>query len=800
MPFFPFVSWLLLVWLLGWLALPFARRIWGRDAGGLPDAGLAAGRVLLLMFWTLLSFWAGNAGLPTRLSAFLIVPLGAICCWLARRDWPALQAVVCERRRGILVSEAVFLTVFLLFFTFRGFWPDINNGEKPMDMALIAACARADWLPPANPYASGERLNSYYYLGHLQTALLTNAIGSVPRWTYNLMCATLPALCFSSLFALCGAVTGRLRNGAAAATCILALGTLEPLRQWLFPPPDVPRRTWPLDYFSTSRVVPFMAEGRPHFTINEYPWFTFNYADLHAHYFAMPLVLLLLTLGWAVYGRMAKDGELPKGIALLSALTLGALAVTNTWDYPAYTLFTTLCLLAVPSARQLGAGLITAVAVALLALLAASPFLLYLHSEANPPRWLEQPASPAGSWLLMWGPIVGAWILALILAHKKRARKSAWERWSARLAIALPGVLWLSVWLITGYRTVQAPVLPALPSLNPSSSVTAAAPVSPSILNSGQNYFVIILLVTLTLWTAREVFRKDDPVYAWLCRLALCGLLALCWSETTWAGFLGPPYHRQDTVFKFGLQAWYLLGLAAVCGAARMVSYPSLPEKGTIQSRAAWRQWPWELRLVFALMLPVMATSSVATTWARLHHNPAAARLNHGMDNVDLEQPLTFQGWDAWLHLAAPERAAAEWLQSHARDGDTLIEAEMKEGGDYTQFPRYAHATGVPTVVGPSAHTFQWGTTWKSVFRRKDDVRAFYTLTHDDIPWQVLQQYNVRYIITGELERREYGAPNVARVERMLNQRLILSADAEDDPEHQVKIFYMNKGNHGTRH
>ncbi len=59
MPILIFVAWLLLVWLLGWLALPLARRIWGAEPqgssliGGLPDAGLAAGRVLLLALWTL---------------------------------------------------------------------------------------------------------------------------------------------------------------------------------------------------------------------------------------------------------------------------------------------------------------------------------------------------------------------------------------------------------------------------------------------------------------------------------------------------------------------------------------------------------------------------------------------------------------------------------------------------------------------------------------------------------------------------------------------------------------------------
>jgi uncharacterized membrane protein len=225
----------------------------------------------------------------------------------------------------------------------RGYWPDINNGEKPMDMALISSLTRADYLPPASPYAAGVRLQSYYYLGHLQTALLTDALFAAPRWTYNLMCATLPALCLSTLVSLCGALTGRVRNGIVAAILILCCGTLEPLRQWFATPGSAGRWPFgaePLDYMATSRVIPF--------TINEYPWFTFNYGDLHAHFFAMPISILVICLAWALYGRTSEYSPQAKPqlmfVVWLCAFVLGALIVTNTWDFPMYWLLLVLCL------------------------------------------------------------------------------------------------------------------------------------------------------------------------------------------------------------------------------------------------------------------------------------------------------------------------------------------------------------------------------------------------------------------------------------------------------------------------
>jgi YYY domain-containing protein len=805
MPLLTFVLWLLLVWLAGWLALPLARRVWSEAQCDLPDAGLAAGRVLLLWMWTLAAFWFGNAGVPARWGALLVYPLGALCAGLAWREWLSVRETVRSHRRGITASEAIFFAAFAFFFVLRGYWPDTlgvtgpdgPNGEKGMDMALIAACARADHLPPPNPYAGGARLSSYYYLGHFQTALLTNAIGATPRWTYNLMAATLPALCFSVLAMLCGALTGRVRNSAAAATLVLALGTLEPLRQWFFPPEGVERRTWPIDYFSTSRVIPF--------TINEYPWFTFNFADLHAHYFAMPLVLLIFSLGWSLYGHMNSGWQAREGkiVGVFCGLALGALIVTNTWDFPTYTLFISLCLLWTPVAprhvekrddrrgakgrARRKAGMVSrsrvmesddrvlarpialliwvvaSVVVVGIALLSAAPFLLRLHTAANRPQLLAQPASSSLPWLLLWGPMVGAWILTLAIETKRRRVAEAAQPpgkypvlFLVRQRFALTAVIvllvtWAWLWLI-----------------------------------SARDYFVIILLIFLTAWTAREAFRaaaltedrRHDATYGFLCRLALCGLLALCWSEVTWAGFLAPPFHRQDTVFKFGLQAWFLLGTAAACGALRLVSV-SINEEKT-QSGAAWRRWPLVTRLAFPCALTVGMAAALSTTVTR-------ARGFH-----------KFEGWDAWAHLAPPERAAAAWLQQRARDGVHLIEAEQRQGGDYTEFSRYAHATGIPTVVGPQAHTFQWGIEWTDVFARKADVRAFYAgfREPDTRPPNglmagadrsaILRKYTVRYVVVGELERREYGGGDLAGLERALKP-VFRAGDAADP--HRMAIY-----------
>jgi uncharacterized membrane protein len=168
-----------------------------------------------------------------------------------------------------------------------------------------------------------------------------------------------------------------------------------------------------------------------------------------------------------------------------------------------------------------------------------------------------------------------------------------------------------------------------------------------------------------------------------------------------------------------------------------------------------------------------MATASAASTFARARAFGS------------------FAGWDAWGHLAPPERAAAEWLQSHARDGDNLIEAAYQDsagnpGGDYTEYSRFTHVTGIPTVVGPYAHTYQWGTEFSEVALRNNMVRMFYTTGDAAARSEVLRKYGVRFVVCGELERTQYGAQAVARVESSL--RNVYSAGSPFDAR-RVTIY-----------
>ncbi len=99
-------------------------------------------------------------------------------------------------------------------------------------------------------------------------------------------------------------------------------------------------------YWNATRIipVPLNDQGYPLEVgpITEFPFFTFLYADLHAHMIALPLTLL--AINWCIAQvRGATRSEAVSGPrwgwllnGFVGGLAIGALRPTNTWDWPTY--------------------------------------------------------------------------------------------------------------------------------------------------------------------------------------------------------------------------------------------------------------------------------------------------------------------------------------------------------------------------------------------------------------------------------------------------------------------------------
>ena len=198
-----------------------------------------------------------------------------------------------------------------------------------MDYAQLNALVRSEAFPPHDPWYAGGQLN-YYYFGHVPTAGLSKALGVAPAEAYNLGVAWYVAAAFGAIFAVGASAWAVLRRpgiralgvGLLSVLFVLVVGNLHAGIQAVriageqarvHPSAGDVLRALPgtifggalfrdFDFWAPTRVIPE--------TVNEFPWFTFIYGDLHPHLMNVALVGagLIGALALVALGERAREG------------------------------------------------------------------------------------------------------------------------------------------------------------------------------------------------------------------------------------------------------------------------------------------------------------------------------------------------------------------------------------------------------------------------------------------------------------------------------------------------------------
>ncbi len=211
---------------------------------------------------------------------------------------------------------------------------------------------------------------------------------------------------------------------------------------------------------------------------------------------------------------------------------------------------------------------------------------------------------------------------------------------------------------------------------------------------------------------------------------------------------------RLNTTFKFYYQAWGMFGVAAVFGLDYLWATRRGPASKVVAAGAAVA---YVALLAVALLFPVYAVRSRAAEY----RGPARAA-----DGAPLErQPATLDGL-AWMTRYNPaEYEAVMWLreQAAATDGPPPVVLEAV-GGQYSGYGRVSAATGLPTVLGWPGHEWQWrGSDHPEPGRREPIVEQIYTTRDLGAVGFLLDEFDVRYIFVGDLEREQYGAAGLRK-------------------------------------
>jgi len=114
----------------------------------------------------------------------------------------------------------------------------------------------------------------------------------------------------------------------------------------------------------------------------------------------------------------------------------------------------------------------------------------------------------------------------------------------------------------------------------------------------------------------------------------------------------------------------------------------------------------------------------------------------------------SLDGKQDFYQYSPNEMAAAEWL-AEAPVG-IMAEAVSETGGSYTTYNIISTFSGMPTILGWIGHEAQWRGGYLEIGSRQSDLRVLYSTTEWSQAESVIDLYNIRYIVVGELERQTY--------------------------------------------
>jgi YYY domain-containing protein len=788
------VAWWMVVTTLGWLAFPLLFVA----LPGLRDRGYGFARLLGLLLIAYLTWLAASLGLfpNTRTTILRMVVLVAVVGggvgWMS---WDELRRFLRRRWRTLLLTEGVFALLFAGWIGVRMLHPDlwhpIVGGEKPMDFAYLNAVMKSSWFPPYNPWLSGTWIN-YYYFGFVIIGTLIKLVGTVPPVAYNLAVPLICALTGVGAFSVAQNLSGGGRRrallaaSAAVAFTVLVgnLGVVHLIWEKLIAlgdvslPSTIPgfpntaaffRGLWQVIvegaklpvrpeswYWHPTRIIPSEA-GNP---IAEFPAFTFLYGDLHAHMIAFPLTLFALALAVA----WARTATPTWGSIMVGGLVIGALRPTNTWDYPTYLVLGVIALgLGIwqwtsgderdgegweegagqqrpPGRSRSGleslasrivpfawrAGVLVG-----LTLLLYLPFIRQYVSGYTSFHLWEGATTPVKIYLWIYTMLLFPVATRAVMEVAGRVKRGAVS--GLVIGVAIVGALGLTIVLMTLKYEVALVAVPV--GLLAGLLFFAADDSGPE--NESRNERFLWLVV----WTAMA--------------------LSLAVEVVVLEGDIG----RMNTVFKFYLQVWILLAVAA---AISMAWIWKRAQGWRPSVRRTWWAVMGVLALGGALFLPFGVRARAIDRMA-----PETGKTLDGMAFIRHAEVLGGPEGDARPISLSGDYDAIRWMQENI-DGSPVI-LEGLGWREYLWANRVSVYTGLPAVVGWRHHQAQQrvGVDGEMVDWRRDDVNACFSTTDIAQAEEILDHYGVRYIYVGEYERAYYDARGLAKFDQMVERGLL---------------------------
>ena len=576
------------------------------------------------------------------------------------------------------------------------------------------------------------------------------------------------------------AQSGAIRNrpyiaGLLGAAFVAVLGNMDgAIQLWQgawsalvrgLPAPD-------FDFWRASRMMP---PDPPGWEITEFPFFTFLFADPHAHLFALPFTLLATGCAAAFVLDAAPRNPLWTSARLLRlaalGLAVGSLRAINTWDYPTYLALAFAAVfvreyiahggLALAPTLRAAAQSAAVFAVGFLAFLpyqmSYETFFLGVETTTN--------TTPLNQFLAIAG--LFAFAAASFCLWELRRPLSRAISQTARLFGDLRAVL------------VDDPAAPAS-GIGVSVSASGAVAARTSALRSLEAPLAVTIIAFVILTVG---FALTAALSGWewatvavsgamVCMSLAVGVRAVSRPADDFArpvafaalmsaaGFslvialdivrVEGDIERMNSVFKFYMQIWVLLALASAFAVWRLL--------GTLSAwrprlRAAWTIALSALILACAVY-PVLGTRDRLSD--RFNDSPPPLTL----DGLAYADGAVYRDPKGDVDLSQ-DMAAIRWMRENIKGSPIVLEANTPT---YRWGSRISIHTGLPGAVGWEWHQQQQRWDYRAeVSARIRDVERIYSTTNADAAAALIAEYGIAYIYVGALERLYYPPEGIAK-------------------------------------
>jgi len=681
-----------------------------------PDRGYAFSKILgWLLFgylnWFMVSLGPIEYGLPGLILVFTIlvlVPPGSLVAffWKPARETGFSKAF--SELRSVwklaLLLELIFFGLLHGYALVRSYRPDIHGAEKMMDFAFLSSIVRTVQFPPPDPWFAGSPIN-YYYFGYYLCSLPIKLLGIPEGIGYNLSIATLASLVFILSLSLGLYLTGRWIYALISSLTVAIVGNYDGLLQLMSG-----TAVSAIDIWRSSRVIDK--------TINEFPAFSFLFADLHGHVMAIPLVLLLIAL-IAILARadMNDSGSSFEKdtlkhmlfTAATAGLGLACLLMTNIWDVPIYSVFLLLVLLLTetavkpvrsmfprPAILHFGDSFVLKIVlfgmIIIAAMIFAAPFLFHYQGQQQGLGIVKE-RSDFFQFIIHYGFLLLVCLTCYVFRFKARITEADVCARDQKRTIIVVSFIFIMIYLM-------------LKSM------------------------VLLLLFLLCSFILNQLLYRSSSqnTFGDIITMTGLGLLLACEVIFIRDFYGGQP--RMNTVFKFGYQAWILLSVAVGPMLAEIFRYSRQKPSHSLRNKI--------LVVLVIVYLPLSVFSVFGTYSYSLQFKPAPC-----LDGTRYIE--RYHGNDA---------AAISWLKNQPGIR-VLLEAP---GDSYQYHSVYSTFSGHSSVLGWQQHEALWRDwTWATIKDRVADIETIFQGREQQLLQHLLRKYTIDYIIFGPHEMSKYG-------------------------------------------